>query len=127
MKKTKTIIILVTIAVLFVVSMYWLYSKNIEDPVVYETEKPVMGSILKKTVATGSIVPKEEVLIKPNISGIIDQIFVEAGEVVKSGDLIAKVIVVPNVSSINSAKSNINNVCTQVETDRFAFENHKNL
>jgi HlyD family secretion protein len=127
MKKTKTIIILVTIAVLFVVSMYWLYSKNIEDPVVYETEKPVMGSIVKKTVATGSIVPKEEVLIKPNISGIIDEIFVEAGEIVKAGDLIAKVKVVPNVSSLNSAKSNINSVRTQVETARLAFENQKNI
>ena len=127
MKKTKTIIILVTIAVLFVASMYWLYSKNIEDPVVYETEKPVMGSIVKKTVATGSIVPKEEVLIKPNISGIIDEIFVEAGEIVKAGDLIAKVKVVPNVSSLNSAKSNINSVRTQVETARLAFENQKSI
>ncbi|MDC7999418.1 efflux RND transporter periplasmic adaptor subunit [Aequorivita todarodis] len=127
MKKTKTIIILVTIAVLFVASMYWLYSKNIEDPVVYETEKPVVGSVVKKTVATGSIVPKEEVLIKPNISGIIDEIFVEAGEIVKAGDLIAKVKVVPNVSSLNSAKSNINSVRTQVETARLAFENQKSI
>ncbi len=127
MKKTKTIIILVTIAVLFVASMYWLYSKNIEDPVVYQTEKPTMGSIVKKTVATGSIVPKEEVLIKPNISGIIDEIFVEAGNIVKAGDLIAKVKVVPNVSSLNSAKNNINNVRTQVETARLAFENQKSI
>ena len=127
MKKTKTIIILVTIAVLFVASMYWLYSKNAEDPVIYETEKPVMGSIVKKTVATGSIVPKEEVLIKPNISGIIDEIFVEAGEIVKAGDLIAKVKVVPNVSSLNNAKSNINSGRTQVETARLAFENQKNI
>ena len=127
MKKSKTIIILATIAILFVGSMYWLYSKNAEDPVVYETEKPVMGSIVKKTVATGSIVPKEEVLIKPNISGIIDEIFVEAGNIVKAGDLIAKVKVVPNVSSLNSAKSNINSVRTQVETARLAFENQKNM
>ncbi|SRX53051.1 efflux RND transporter periplasmic adaptor subunit [Aequorivita sp. CIP111184] len=127
MKKTKTIIILATIAVLFVASMYWLYSKNAEDPVVYETEKPAMGSIVKKTVATGSIVPKEEVLIKPNISGIIDEIFVEAGNIVKAGDLIAKVKVVPNVSSLNNAKSNINNVRTQVETARLALENQKNI
>ncbi len=127
MKKTKTIVILATIAVLFVVSMYWLYSKNAEDPVVYETEKPAMGSIVKKTVATGSIVPKEEVLIKPNISGIIDEIFVEAGTVVKAGDLIAKVKVVPNVSSLNNAKSNINNVRTQVETARLALENQKSI
>jgi HlyD family secretion protein len=127
MKKSKTIIILVTIAVLFTVSMYWLYSKNIEDPIVYETENPVMGSIVKKTVATGSIVPKEEVLIKPNISGIIDEIFVEAGQIVKAGDLIAKVKVVPNVSSLNSAKNNISSVRTQVETARLAFENQKNI
>lgn len=127
MKKTKTIIILASIAILFTVSMYWLYSKNIEDPVIYETEKPTMGTVVKKTVATGSIVPKEEVLIKPNISGIIDEIFVEAGEIVKAGDLIAKVKVVPNVSSLNSAKSNINSVRTQVETARLAFENQKNI
>lgn len=127
MKKTKTITILVAIAVLFVTSMYWLYSKNIEDPVIYETQQPAVGSIVKKTVATGSIVPKEEVLIKPNISGIIDEIFVEAGEVVKAGDLIAKVKVVPNVSSLNSAKSNINSARTQVETARLAFENQKSI
>lgn len=127
MKKSKTIIILASIAVLFTVSMYWLYSKNIEDPVVYETEKPAIGSIMKKTVATGSIVPKEEVLIKPNISGIIDEIFVEAGEIVKAGDLIAKVKVVPNVSSLNSAKNNISSVRTQVETARLAFENQKSI
>lgn len=127
MKKTKTIIILATIAVLFVVSMYWLYSKNMADPIVYETESPVMGSIMKKTVATGSIVPKEEVLIKPNISGIIDEIFVEAGNIVKAGDLIAKVRVVPNISSLNSAQSNISSVKTQVETARLAFENQKNI
>lgn len=127
MKKTKTIVILAIIAVLFVGSMYWLYSKNIEDPVVYETEKPAMGTIVKKTVATGSIVPKEEVLIKPNISGIIDEIFVEAGNIVEAGDLLAKVKVVPNVSSLNSAKSNINSVRTQVETARLALENQKSI
>ncbi len=83
--------------------------------------------LLKKTVATGSIVPKEEVLIKPNISGIIDEIYVEAGEFVKAGDLIAKVKVIPNISSLNSAKNNINSVRTQVETARLAFENQESI
>ena len=127
MKRTKTIIILVTIAVLFTVSMYWLYSKNIEDPIIYTTEKPVIGTIVKKTVATGSIVPKDEVLIKPNISGIIDEIYVEAGQIIKAGDLIAKVKVVPNVSSLNSARNNISGVRTQVETARLALENQKSI
>lgn len=127
MKRTKTVVILIVIVVLFAASMFWLYTKNMQNPVVYATEKPVMGSIVKKTVATGSIVPKEEVLIKPNISGIIDEIFVEAGNVIKAGDLIAKVKVVPNVSSLNSAKSNISSVRTQVETARLAFENQKSM
>lgn len=98
-----------------------------EDPVVYSTEKPTIGTIVKKTVATGSIVPKEEVLIKPNISGIIDEIYVEAGQVIKAGDLIAKVKVVPNVTSLNSAQSNISSARTQVETARIAFENEKSI
>lgn len=127
MKKSKTIIILVSIAILFAVSMFWLYSKNIEDPIVYETQKPTTGSVVKKTVATGSIVPKEEVLIKPNISGIIDEIFVEAGQTIKAGDLIAKVKVVPNVSSLNNAQNNITSVRTQVETARLAFANQKSM
>lgn len=127
MKKTGTIVILVGILVLFAGSMYWLWSKNSEDPIVYTTENASIGSIVKKTVATGSIVPKEEVLIKPNISGIIDEIFVEAGDIIKSGDLIAKVKVVPNVSSLTSAKNNINSIRTQVETARLAFENAKSI
>jgi len=127
MKKTVTIVILIAIALFFSVAMYWLWSKNAEDPIVYETELPSKQTIVKKTVATGSIVPKEEVLIKPNISGIIDEIFVVAGDVIKQGDLIAKVKVVPNVSSLTSAKNNINSANTQVETARLAFESQKNI
>ncbi len=127
MKKRATIVILIAIVVLFSTAMYWLYSKNQEDPVVYETQSPATETIIKKTVATGSIVPKEEVLIKPNISGIIAEIFVEAGEYVEAGDLLAKVKVVPNISSLNSAKNNINSINTQVETARLAFKNQENI
>ncbi|MAT89990.1 MAG: efflux transporter periplasmic adaptor subunit [Flavobacteriaceae bacterium] len=127
MKKTGTIIVLGLIILFFGIAMYWLWSKNSEDPIVYTTETPSVGTIVKKTVATGSIVPKEEVLIKPNISGIIDEIYVEAGDVIKSGDLIAKVKVVPNVSSLTSAKNNINAANTQVETARLAFESQKSI
>lgn len=127
MKKSVTIIILVTIILLFSVSLYYFYQKNQEDPVMYTTELPSIDNIVKMTVATGSIVPKEEVLIKPNISGIIDEIFVEAGDIIKSGDLIAKVKVVPNVNSLSSAQNNINSARTQVETTRLAFESEKNI
>lgn len=127
MKKTVTIVILVVIVITFVGALYYLFQKNQEDPVIYTTESPKIETIIKKTVATGSIVPKEEVLIKPNISGIIDKIYVEAGDVIESGDLIAKVRVVPNVNSLNSAKNNINRSRTQVETARLALESQKNI
>lgn len=127
MKKRATIGTLIAIVLLFSIAMYWLYSKNQEDPVVYETQSPATETIIKKTVATGSIVPKEEVFIKPNISGIIAEIYVEAGEYVEAGDLLAKVKVVPNVSSLNSAKNNIKSINTQVETARLAFKNQENI
>ncbi len=127
MKRSITIISLIVIAIVFGGSLYYLYQKNAEDPVVYTTETASTQTIVKKTVATGSIVPKEEVLIKPNISGIIDEIFVEAGDIIKSGDLIAKVKVVPNVSSLTSAKNGINSSRTQVEAARLALENERSI
>ncbi|MCC4213445.1 efflux RND transporter periplasmic adaptor subunit [Leeuwenhoekiella parthenopeia] len=127
MKKSVTIIILVVIGLVFVGSLYYFYQKNQEDPVVYKTEKPSRQTIIKKTVATGSIVPNEEILIKPNISGIIAEIYVEAGQIVKQGDMIARIDVVPNVSSLVSAKNNIQSARNQLETAKLAYENQKSI
>ncbi len=107
MKKSITVIILILIVVTFGFSMVYLYQKNAEDPIVYETEKPSKQTIIKKAVATGSILPLEEVLIKPNISGVIEEIYVEGGDYVKTGDLLAKIRVVPNLNALNDAKNNI--------------------
>ncbi len=107
MKKSVTIIILLLIVIVFGGSMYYLYQKNSEDPVVYETEQASKMNIVKKTVATGSILPLEEVLIKPNISGVIEEVYVEGGDYVKTGDLLAKIKVVPNLTALNDAQNTI--------------------
>ena len=107
MKKSVTIIILVFIVVAFAGSMYYLYQKNSENPIVYKTETPTQQSIVKKAVATGSILPLEEVLIKPNISGVIEEVYVEGGDYVKTGDLLAKIKVVPNLTTLNDASDAI--------------------
>jgi HlyD family secretion protein len=127
MKRTGTIITLLIIVIAFSTGIWYIYSKDKTNPVVFQTETASIQTIVKKTVATGNIVPKEEVLIKPNISGIIDEIFVLAGDVVLAGDLIAKVKVVPNINSLNSAKNNINSAKTQVETARLALESQKSI
>lgn len=127
MKKTVTFIILILIAVTFVGALYYLYQKNQEDPVVYQTENPSTQTIVKKTVATGSIVPREEVLIKPNISGIIDEIYIEAGERIKAGDLIAKIRVIPNVSTLQSAKDAVTTAKINVDNEKKMFDRQKTL
>lgn len=127
MKRTGTIILLLLIVIAFGVGIYYIWSKDQEDPVEYQTEQASNKTIVKKTVATGSIVPKEEVLIKPNISGIIDEIYIEAGDQVEEGQLIAKIKVVPNVSSLTSAKNNISGARTAVETAKLALQNQKSI
>jgi len=127
MKRTGTIILLLVIVIAFAVGIYYIWSKDREDPVEYKTEQASNQTIVKKTVATGSIVPKEEVLIKPNISGIIDEVYIEAGEQVEEGQLIAKIKVVPNVSSLTNAKNNISGARTSVETAKIALQNQKSI
>ncbi|WP_411766732.1 efflux RND transporter periplasmic adaptor subunit [Winogradskyella sp. A3E31] len=125
MKRTRTIIILILIVLTFTVALYYLWQKNQEDPVTYTTEQPTTQTIVLNTVATGSIVPEEEILIKPNISGVIEEVFIEAGEYVESGDLIAKIRVIPNISSLTSAKNNISSSNTALETAEINFKTQK--
>ncbi|MFD2100832.1 efflux RND transporter periplasmic adaptor subunit [Flagellimonas iocasae] len=127
MKKSVTIIILLLIVIVFGGSMYYLYSKNAEDPVVYQTEKPSTQTIVKKAVATGSILPLEEVLIKPNISGVIEEIYVEGGDYVKSGDLLAKIKVVPNLSALNDAKNAIDEAKINLDDQKRNYERQLTL
>ncbi|WP_179021101.1 efflux RND transporter periplasmic adaptor subunit [Winogradskyella forsetii] len=122
MKRTKTVIILALIVIVFGAALFYLWKKNQEDPITYTSESPTEQTIVVKTVATGSIVPKEEILIKPNISGVIEEVFIEAGEYVKSGDLIAQIKVIPNASSLTSAKNNIASNQTALQTAKINLQ-----
>lgn len=127
MKKSVTIIILIVIVLAFASSMYYLYQKNSEDPIVYETEQAEKRDVVKKTVATGSILPLEEVLIKPNISGVIEEVYVEGGDYVKTGDLLAKIKVVPNLSSLNDASDAIDRAKIDLNDQQRNYDRQKKL
>jgi HlyD family secretion protein len=120
MKKGLTITILITIALVFFGALYYLYAKNQESPIVFETDKAEVKTIVKNTIATGNIVPDEEVLIKPNISGIIETVYIKAGENIKAGDLIAKIKVVANVSNLSSSQN-------QVQTSKITLDNQEKV
>lgn len=88
-------------------TMYFLYQKSQVKPVVYETDVPVVMDIIKKTTATGSVVPRKEIEIKPVVSGIIEELYTKEGDMVKKGDLIARIKIIPNMINVNNAKSRI--------------------
>ncbi len=120
-------IILIVIAVLFIAALIWFGKKNQKSIVEYETEKPFKTTIVKKTVATGKVTPLEEIEIKPQITGIIDKIFLLEGSKVKKGDLIATVRVVPNEQSLISAKGRVDNTKIRLNNAKVQFDRNKKL
>ncbi|MEZ4958462.1 MAG: efflux RND transporter periplasmic adaptor subunit [Saprospiraceae bacterium] len=107
MNKGCIITLAAVIGILSVALGIYFYQQSKKDPVVYETEKPVIADVVKKTVATGAIKPRLEVQIKPQVSGVVDELFVEAGQMVKKGDRIARIKLVPSQVNINNAQSSV--------------------
>jgi HlyD family secretion protein len=98
--------VLVLVAMgIFVVYYFINQEEDIQEDI--ELVFPKMDSIIKKTVATGSIVPLKEVAVKPAVSGIIDKLFFEAGQEVKVGDVIAKIKVIPNMTNLTNVQNNL--------------------
>jgi HlyD family secretion protein len=107
MKTFWRILLIIIIVAVFGGTIYFLYQKSQTPEVVYETTTPFKSNIIKKTTATGSVVPRKEIEIKPVVSGIIDEIYVEEGQMIKKGDLIAKIRIIPNMINLNNAQSRI--------------------
>ncbi len=108
MKKIFRISFIIILVVLFLGTLYYLYQKDKKDPVTYEIQHPEKTNIIVNTVATGKVVPRKEIEIKPQqVSGIIQQIYIEAGDMVEEGDLIAKIKVVPNMIQLNDAETRV--------------------
>ena len=124
MKKT---LIFGSIALALIAVLIWFGQKNSKSIIEYETEKPSKKTIVRKTVATGKVIPLEEVEIKPQISGIIEKIFVEEGANIKKGDLIAKVRVVPNEQALNGALGRISTVKIQRNNAQISYDRNKAL
>jgi HlyD family secretion protein len=120
-------IILIIIAVFFIAALIWFGKKNKKSTIEFETEKPFKTTIVKKTVATGKVIPLEEIDIKPQIAGIIDKIVLLEGAKVKKGDLIATVRVVPNEQSLLSAKGTLDNVKIRLNNAEVSYKRNKSL
>lgn len=116
MKRILITLMIVVIVGLFLGTGYFLYQKSEQPPVVYETDSPFTTDIVKKTIATGTIVPRKEVALKSQVSGVVEKLYVEEGASVKVGDLIARIKIIPNVVAVNNAQ-------TQLEAAQINMEN----
>ncbi len=101
---------------------YYFYSQSNTDPTQYESTKAEVRDILNKSVATGSIKPRLEVNVKPQVSGVVDALYVEAGEIVSKGQKLAKIKLIPSEVNINSARSNVELARIQVKEAQREFE-----
>ena len=111
----------------FLFSMAYYIKTNSRSAITYETSKLSKQTIEEKIVPTGSVVPEDEVNIVPQISGIIDEIFVEEGDEVVAGDLLAKIKVVPNEQSLNSAEGRVKTARIVLNNSTKEFERNKKL
>jgi len=119
-KKYSKLIIAAVVAMIFIGTFVFLYQKSQPKEVVYNEFMPEVKDLQKTTIITGKIEPRNEVNVKPQISGIITDIYKEAGQMVQAGEVIAKVKVIPDMSQLSNAEARVrlaNINLRQAETD----------
>ncbi|MDR2474250.1 MAG: efflux RND transporter periplasmic adaptor subunit [Bacteroidales bacterium] len=107
MKKVFKIILLILLGVIVILTFIFLWNKSRPVITEYEIVNPTKSTIENKTVATGKVEPRDEILIKPQISGIVSEVLKEAGQMINAGEVIAKVKVIPEIGQLNSAESRL--------------------
>ncbi|MFT3885157.1 MAG: efflux RND transporter periplasmic adaptor subunit [Flavobacteriales bacterium] len=127
MKRFLKFLLLGLLGVLFIWTLYFLYKKGVKEPETYNLEKLKKTTIVKKTVANGSIEPRQEIAVKPVVSGIIRELFVEAGQNVKKGDKLATIQIVPDMLSLSQAESRVRSAGIGVSNAQQTYDRNKPL
>lgn len=127
MKTVLKVVLGIIILGVFGYTIYFLYNKSKQEPIVYKTENPEELSIVKKTVATGKVVPRKEIDIVPQVSGIIEGLYVEEGDKVRKGDLIAKIRIIPNMINLNNAESRVDQAKISLKNAKLNFDRQRKL
>jgi HlyD family secretion protein len=126
MKILKYIGIALLICGILFAAAYFIKTNN-KSLIEYETQSTIVTSIERKTVVTGKVIPEDEVEIKPQIQGIIETLFVEEGDLVNTGDLLARIKVVPNEQNLNSAQGRLANSKIVLKNSKIDFDRSKDL
>jgi len=126
-KRIIKILLLVIVLALFVWTIYFLYEKSQTPPEEFVTKSPFDTTIMKKTVATGSIIPRKEVNMKSRVSGVIDKFYVVAGQEIKAGDVIARVKIIPNMAALQGAETRVSQAKISYDNAKLDYDRNKAL
>lgn len=107
MNQRTTKIILFAILISFGAALFYYWKRNKKETTVFKTKQPTIENIQLTSIATGKIIPDEEVSIRPNINGIVSKVYVKAGQSIKAGDKIADIKVVPSISNLQSSRNGV--------------------
>ena len=127
MKKYRKLIIAAIIALIFIGTFVFLWQKSQPKEIVYNEFTPEMNEVKKTTIITGKIEPRNEVNVKPQISGIITELLKEPGDYVQAGEIIAKVKVIPDMAQLSSAESRVRLADLNLQQAKIDYEREKNL
>ena len=127
MKKYIKIAIAIVVVISFIATFSFLYSKSQPTLTEYNEHTPIVGDINKTTIITGKIEPRDEVSVKPQISGIITALYKEAGEHVNEGEVIAKVKVIPDMAQLSSAESRVRSAEITLEQAKTDYSRDEKL
>ena len=126
-KKVVKIMGLTLLLAVFIGTLVFLYQKSQPKIEIFEIQNVQVRDIIKKTVATGSVIPRKEIEIKPQVSGIVEKIFIVAGQKIKNGDVIARVKIIPDMVNLNNAESRVNRAKLTLEDARIDFDRQTTL
>lgn len=127
MKKVGRIILIALLGAIVIGTFYFLWKKSRPVKTEYEIVSPTIGDVETKTVATGKVEPRDEVLIKPQMSGIISDLLKEAGQMVREGEIIARIKVIPEMTQLNSAESRVRVAEINLQQITATFERDEQL
>ncbi len=127
MKKYSKLIVAAVVALVFIGTFVFLYRKSLPQEIQYRELQPKVADIVKTTIITGKIEPRNEVNIKPQISGIITELCKEAGDQVQAGEVIAKVKVIPDMGQLSSAESRVRLATVNLRQAEVDYGREKNL
>ena len=127
MKRVIRFFVLGLIALVFAGTLVFLYRKSHQATVVYQLDTPARMTLVRKTVAIGKVIPRREIEVKSQVSGVVDRLFVTAGQTVKKGDVIARISLRPNMLSLSSAEAQLETARINLHNQALDLERYKKL